>query len=183
MKRIALALLLLVVLPLSTDAATSYTIGTGAYVTIDEFGVCERDISTSGSRMVPTWTASEWSDFRSKATGITTATCNCNLPWGGTLAHGGSVTAHNTASGCGCAAQTRTCSGAVLSGSYTLAGACAACTCALPWGGTIAVGQQVMAHGGNGCGCNSEVRTCQSNGVLSGSYTLQGGCSVCGSGT
>jgi hypothetical protein len=53
-----------------------------------------------------------------------TGTCAgspCALPWGGTLAHGNSVTAYaeTCGSGCVCVPQTRTCTNGVLSGSAT----------------------------------------------------------------
>lgn len=46
---------------------------------------------------------------------------SCSLPWGGTLAHGGSVTAYQASSvsyGSSCVSQTRSCSNGTLSGSY-----------------------------------------------------------------
>ncbi|MBK8011440.1 MAG: hypothetical protein IPK13_08820 [Deltaproteobacteria bacterium] len=47
---------------------------------------------------------------------------SCNLPWGGVLAHGGSVTAYLTQSappGASCAQETRVCSNGQLTGSYS----------------------------------------------------------------
>ncbi|MFW6369562.1 MAG: hypothetical protein ACOC0J_03160, partial [Myxococcota bacterium] len=65
----------------------------------------------------------------------------CNLPWGGQLAHGQSVTAYESSSAaCGaeCTAETRSCSYGVLSGSYdheTCSASCAPCsTELLSWG-------------------------------------------------
>lgn len=58
----------------------------------------------------------------STAWSATTLGGTCNLPWGGTINNGQSVTAYQAASvACGqtCASQTRTCSGGVLSGTYT----------------------------------------------------------------
>ncbi len=49
-------------------------------------------------------------------------------------------------------------------------------SCALPWGGSITDGQQVIAYqadASQGCGGTSEVRVC-ADGVLSGSYMNQG---------
>lgn len=51
-------------------------------------------------------------------------TASCALPWGGTIAHGASVTAYSTTSPscpklCTDSSQTRTCSNGALSGSYT----------------------------------------------------------------
>jgi hypothetical protein len=112
----------------------------------------------------------------------------CTLPWGGTIAHGASVTAYNASSvpcGNSCSGQTRTCNNGNLSGSYTNAAcsvaACPANPCTLPWGDTIDDGQSVTAY--ESCfiawweinrDCQSETRTCN-NGNLSGSY----GCDSC----
>jgi hypothetical protein len=49
------------------------------------------------------------------------APASCSLPWGGTLAHGGSATAYQAATvsyGSSCSSETRTCSNGSLSGSY-----------------------------------------------------------------
>lgn len=110
-------------------------------------------------------------------------TAPCDLPWGGTLAHGSSVTANQTdtvACGSVCAAETRTCNNGVLSGSYTKqscsASMCASCT--LPWGGTILSGTSADAFAATSVTCGTlcsdvkQTRTCN-NGVLSGSYTGQ----------
>lgn len=109
--------------------------------------------------------------------------CDCALPWGGTLAAGGSVTAYQASSvACGspCVSETRTCANGILSGSYTnqncTAAACASCT--LPWGGTLVHGQSVPAYSASSatspttCSSISETRTCN-NGTLGGSYTIQ----------
>jgi len=74
------------------------------------------------------------------------APANCNLPWGGTLASGSSVTAYQSSSvpcGSSCANETRTCNNGTLSGSYTggttcSVSACASCT--RPCGGTTTSG-------------------------------------------
>ena len=55
----------------------------------------------------------------------------CTLPWGGSLVHGGSVTAYAASSvACGnsCSGETRTCSNGVLSGSNTAA-SCSVASC------------------------------------------------------
>jgi len=102
----------------------------------------------------------------------------CNLPWGGTIASGQTVTAYSAANppagqACTTIAQTRTCSLGNLSGSYTQQ-ACSA-ICALPWGGTIGQGQSVTAYTKGSvqnpqvCSSVAQTRTCGSNGVLSGS--------------
>ena len=114
----------------------------------------------------------------------TQACASCSLPWGGTVAHGGSVTAYASGSvpcGSSCTSQTRTCSNGTLSGSYTNSScSVAACACNLPWGGTLTHGGSVTAYasGSVPCGssCTSQTRTC-SNGTLSGSYT-NSSCSV-----
>jgi hypothetical protein len=114
--------------------------------------------------------------------------CSCNLPWGGTLADGQSVTAYSTnAPGCGssCTAvsQVRTCNNGVLSGAATFSsqgcGEPMGCPCTLPWGGTITHGQMVQAYSSASALCgtcsangNRETRLC-SNGTLTGSFTNQ----------
>jgi hypothetical protein len=109
----------------------------------------------------------------------------CNLPWGGTVGHGGAVTAYAAWSvGCGgsCAAQTRWCNNGSLSGSYGAAScSVAACaSCALPWGGWVGHGGAVTAFaaGSVPCGssCSAQTRVC-SNGSLSGWHTAPS-CSV-----
>jgi hypothetical protein len=55
---------------------------------------------------------------------VSAAPLSCNLPWGGTLASGGAVTAYAAASvsyGNSCTAETRSCTNGVLSGSYSSA--------------------------------------------------------------
>lgn len=50
------------------------------------------------------------------------ACASCSLPWGGTLAHGSSVTAYQSSSvacSSSCVSQTRTCNNGTLSGTYT----------------------------------------------------------------
>ena len=105
----------------------------------------------------------------------------CPAPWGGSVAHGASVTAYAAATaGCGaaCLSEVRSCADGVLSGSYP-AQACTAtpcAPCALPWGGSIAHGAFTTAYASSSaaCGgsCTSEVRTCI-DGALSGSYGAQ----------
>jgi hypothetical protein len=64
---------------------------------------------------------------------------SCSLPWGGTLAHGSSVTAYSSSSvacGSSCSSQTRTCNSGALSGSYTkescVVQACNSCASPVP---------------------------------------------------
>ncbi|HXK37685.1 MAG TPA: hypothetical protein VJ579_01300, partial [Candidatus Paceibacterota bacterium] len=90
----------------------------------------------------------------------------CNLPWGGTIASGQSVTAYASGSyACGSApvSQTRTCNAGTLSGSYTLASAPAASS------------RTMYAAATSACGTYSyysETQYCQTSGAWSGSYTL-----------
>lgn len=110
------------------------------------------------------------------------ASCTFN---GQTIVHGQSITAYLSGSvpyGQACTPQTRTCSNGTLSGSYTNPSCVVGqpSSCQLPWGGSIAHGQTVVAYASNqvACGqaCQSEVRACN-NGSLTGSYTRQS-CSV-----
>ncbi|KKR20858.1 MAG: hypothetical protein UT50_C0015G0011 [Candidatus Moranbacteria bacterium GW2011_GWA2_39_41] len=43
----------------------------------------------------------------------------CNLPWGGTIIHGASVTAYGQSTCSGCSSENRACSNGTLSGTYT----------------------------------------------------------------
>jgi hypothetical protein len=65
--------------------------------------------------------------------GCSAAACPCMLPWGGTLANGGSIAAYNVSSACTtaeCSAQSqvRTCTNGVLSGGY-VNGSCSVTNC------------------------------------------------------
>lgn len=103
----------------------------------------------------------------------------CTLPWGGTLAHGASTTAYQTASvpwNGTCSPETRTCNNGTLSGSYSNK-SCAVTTpdnCTTPWGGTVNHGSSITAFQAASVPsdgtCTSQTRTC-TNGTLSGSYT------------
>ena len=115
----------------------------------------------------------------------------CNLPWGGTIANGASVSAYSASSVAwnqSCSAvgilETRTCNNGTLSGSF----ANQSCTVTTPlncnvapWG-AIAHGASVTAYQSASvmspavCASVSESRTC-TNGTLSGTYTNQT-CSV-----
>jgi len=109
----------------------------------------------------------------------------CALPWGGSIAHGQSVTAYQSnlvSPGGSCApyAQTRTCNNGMLSGSYQYS-ACSVqpTACSLPWGGSLNNSQSVTAYAAQlvewDSSCAAESRTC-SGGALSGSY-VYGSCS------
>lgn len=126
MRRVLCGLLLILAAP-AAFAADSYQVNHGATATITEHGVCRQVTNSHASGLaifVPTKTSTEWASFYTNTpAGVTAPACNipCNLPWGGTLADGASVTAYATTSGCGsggCASQTRNCLGGVLSGSY-----------------------------------------------------------------
>lgn len=109
---------------------------------------------------------------------------SCPLPWGGSINHGQSATAYQSASvpcGSSCNSQNRTCNNGSLSGSYSNAScSVGACGCTLPWGGSINHGQSVTAYQASSvpCGnsCTSQNRSCN-NGSLSGSYA-NSSCSV-----
>lgn len=98
----------------------------------------------------------------------------CDLPWGGTLPSGQSVTAYQSASSDNCEAikETRTCDNGVLSGSYT-SQSCASTApqaCDLPWGGSLPSGLSVEAYASassEDCAAIKETRSC-TDGVLSG---------------
>lgn len=103
---------------------------------------------------------------------------SCPLPWGGSVAHGGSTSAFSSASvpcGSTCSSQVRYCNFGSLSGTYTHQ-SCAAQVCAncsTPWGTTVAHNSSTTAYNawsvGCGSACASETRTCW-NGSLTGSY-------------
>ncbi len=62
-----------------------------------------------------------------------TASQACALPWGGSIAHGGTATAYQSSGGCGgtCTSQVRTCTNGSLSGAYgvqSCSTACSSCT-------------------------------------------------------
>lgn len=105
------------------------------------------------------------------------ACASCNLPWGGTIVHGGSTTAYGYnsvpyGSNCNSYVQVRSCSNGTLSGTYQY-GTCsvaAPASCTMPWGATIAHGAAATAYAvSSGASCPSESRTC-TNGSLYGSY-------------
>tara|TARA_Y100000780_G_scaffold211112_1_gene209807 strand:+ start:12137 stop:14497 length:2361 start_codon:yes stop_codon:yes gene_type:complete len=112
---------------------------------------------------------------------VVNACRNCSLPWGGSIGHGGSVTAYSSsAPSCGtaCSSQTRTCNDSSLSGSYT--NSSCSTRCCLPWGGSIASGSSTTAYAASSvaCGgsCSSQTRSCSGT-TLSGSYNYSS-CSV-----
>lgn len=161
-------------------ASDGGTVAYGGTQTITAFSVCRivtNNSATLKSLYVPTYSSGEWSSFYTNPpAGVSVNGCaSCTLPWGGTLAHGGSVTAYSTnlSTNCAAASQTRTCTNGVLSGSYTYSACTTAANCTLPWGGTLAHGGSVTAYAASqvpyGSTCSSQSRSCN-NGSLSGSY-------------
>lgn len=106
---------------------------------------------------------------------------NCTgTPWG-TVNHGSSVTAYQSASPAGsCTSQTRTCTNGSLSGSYGATSCTPGCT-GTPWG-NVSHGYSNTAYSSSlptaSCASVSETRTC-SSGTLSGSYTTTSCTSGC----
>lgn len=74
--------------------------------------------------------------------GAASSSCPCNLPWGGTIQHGQTVTTYSTSSvACGstCQSETRTCNNGTLSGTYTsqscTVDTCSTCTPCVTYAG------------------------------------------------
>ena len=99
---------------------------------------------------------------------------SCQLPWGGSIPHGASVTAFNSPYG-NCYSERRTCYNGTLAGSYgysscqnTNNNGCYGNNCGnhnnnrcqLPWGGSIAHGSSVTAYSSPNGPCYSQTRTC-----------------------
>lgn len=116
------------------------------------------------------------------------SSCSCNLPWGGVLGDGQSVTAYSIASAtsptiCSSYSQTRTCSSGVLGGNTSYQYQCTQSyrSCSLPGYGTLAHGQQVLSYDSSSvaCGgsCSQNYISCN-DGTLSGGSTYYGSCSV-----
>lgn len=109
-------------------AVQSYQILSGSSVVVDEHGVLKKVTNTCGPAIfIPTKIAAEWSAFRSNKPGCVAVSdlASCNLPWGGTIPHGSSVTAYPSSSvpcGSSCSSQTRACNDGTLSGSYQYSG-------------------------------------------------------------
>lgn len=107
-------------------AATTYRITAGSSPQVTEHSTCKKVTNSTGNDVfIPTRTVAEWNSFiNNPPSGVTVASCTCNLPWGGTIGEGQSVTAYSSSyiacnQSCSSYAQTRTCSNGVLSGSYT----------------------------------------------------------------
>lgn len=109
--------------------------------------------------MVPTRTAAEWSTgtnafINAPPPGVTVGNCPCNLPWGGSIAHGANVTAYSStapAAACSTVQETRTCSNGTLSGSFTNQSCTNGCTS----GTTNNCDYTANAHGGSSGTCAS----------------------------
>lgn len=142
--------------------------------------------------MVPTKTAAEWSTganafINAPPAGVTVGNCPCNLPWGGSIAHGANVTAYSStapAAACSTVQETRTCSNGTLSGSFTNQSCTNGCT-GTPWG-NVSTGYSNTAYSstapsGVSCASVSQTRTC-TNGSLSGSFTNTSCSSGCAAG-
>lgn len=109
--------------------------GTAAAITGPTYG-CRVVTNNSGyAIMVPWNTAAEWlTVINTPGPGVSLSGCTCDLPWGGTISSGQSVTAYlDNWYQCGetPTSESRTCSGGSLSGSYPYGayatGACSAC--------------------------------------------------------
>lgn len=106
--------------------ATAGTIDNGQYVQLRL--TSSADFETLNSATLTVGGATDQWD-------VTTKAATCNLPWGGTITNGDSVTAYlNSSVGCGgsCTSETRTCTDGILSGSYTNSScsvqSCASCS-------------------------------------------------------
>ncbi|MET3662865.1 hypothetical protein [Aquamicrobium ahrensii] len=162
------------------DGCSGRSLAYNGTCVIDVRPRASNDGAYNGTLTVRTGSVSAVANLSINATGW-----SCARPWGGTVAHGGSITAYQSASvsyGSNCASQTRSCSLGVLSGSYThqTCTVQAASNCTSPWGATVnhnasvtAYQSSSVAYGGT---CASQQRSCN-NGSLSGSYTHQS-CSV-----
>lgn len=95
----------------------------------------------------------------------------CKTPWGTTVNDGTSFTAYNNNTGI-CSSISRTCTDTNLDDNHSYI--YETCTCELPWGGSLAIGASVTAYAApEGNPCTSQLRTCQTNGVLSNSGNFQ----------
>ena len=169
----------LVVFPESVKSASNHSIAPLSTKKIEEFGVCKRVTNNHAAHnlWVPTSTNTEWSSFYSKPGSASVSDClSCSLPWGGSIAHGASVTAYSTSlptGPCSSFAETRSCDDGSLSGSYThgsCTNGCANTPCGPLASGGTCVAYSTNAPVGAACSTVQQTRTC-TNGTLSGSYT------------
>ena len=105
-------------------ASDGSSVARSATQTITAFGSCRKitNASPTGKTVyVPTQSIAEWQSFyASPPSGVSIASCDCAVPWGGAISDGQGVTAYASASvsGTQCTKQTRTCTAGVLSGTY-----------------------------------------------------------------
>lgn len=128
MQRVSAALLLtLAAAPLR--AADINYVPYGQTVTINELGVCRKITNNSPTGqeiMVPAGSHAEWdsggqSFIKHPPSGVTLATCQCSLPWGGVIDQGANVTAYAASHvpyGSSCQGESRLCNNGALSGTY-----------------------------------------------------------------
>jgi hypothetical protein len=159
MKKSCLSVMTLILLMVSAGAQADtcgtgkcWRLNNGASQNISEHSVCKFITNNSGKDVfIPVQTSAEWTAFWNNAPAglaLTIASCgggggdgSCTLPWGGTLAHGASVSAYASAtvnSPSTCSAVTRTCTNGTLSGTGNF-GSCSVSTNPLlaSTGGTI----------------------------------------------
>ena len=108
------ALTVVLLIAVVIEASDNFTVNYGTTQTITALSVCRQVTNSSGTGLsvyVPTQTAAEWSSFYTNPpAGVGAVACNvaCNLPWGGTIADGQSVTAYAASSvACGSSAWRR----------------------------------------------------------------------------
>ena len=131
----------------------------------------------------------DWVPAETCSTSCVSGACedSCQLPWGGTLAHGQSTTAYlngaeTSPTLCSNNVETRTCNNAVLSGSYT-SPTCAQQyrNCALAGYGTLLHGAQVSSYSSATVPCGSMCTTLTiscNDGTLTGGSSYEGSCVV-----
>ncbi|WP_157684594.1 hypothetical protein [Bdellovibrio bacteriovorus] len=116
-----------------------------------------RSGATSGTCVSGYTGACSYSCFRKTwmASDNSCSPASCNLPWGGTLAHGGSVTAYSSTApvgaACSTVSQTRTCNTGTLSGTY----ANGSCSSGCAAGATSNCNYSASAHNGASGTCAS----------------------------
>ena len=154
-------------------------------IVINAHGEAKKVSNNSGLEVfIPTALAEEWASFIIfYPVGLSVAEPSCDLPWGGQIDEGESITAYSSSSACSsCISETRVCTAGVLSGSYTYqtctSGVCAACS--LPWGGSISHGASVNAYNSdvNSDGCCIEPinRMCNDGNLTGDTDYNQGTC-------
>lgn len=173
-----------------TSKSSGCRINAGSRCTISVNGVCKAVVQSmvAEDRLVSANIAAtnntDWETFMGTLNGFTASPCACDFN-GTPVPDGSSVTAYQTSSvpyGSTCAQQQRTCSGGVLSGSYTFS----SCTVD-PGSNCSAIDGIALNHGQSrtfylracedfGNTCSGQTRTC-TNGTVSGTYA-NANCSV-----